>query len=82
MMQSRKNTIHKLLTKTATNTRQKISTCFEIEHKNKLDHQHDLVYDAKCPSELCDKSYIDESYIAERVNDHNGREYKSQIIKH
>ena len=53
-----------------------------MEDKNKLDHQHDLVYDAKCPSELCDESYIDESYIAERVKDHNGREYKSQIIKH
>ena len=34
---------------------------FQIKDKSKFDHQHDLVYHAKCPSELCDKNYIGES---------------------
>ena len=47
-------------------------------------HQHDLVYHAKCPSQLCDKYYVGESgrRIAERIKDHNGRDHKSHILKH
>ena len=47
-------------------------------------HQHDLVYHAKCPSQLRDKYYVGESgrRIAERVKDHNGRDHKSRILKH
>ena len=62
-------------------TGRKLTTCFQIKDKNKLDHQHDLVYHAKCPIELCDKNYIGESgrRIAE---DHNGRDCKSHILKH
>ena len=65
-------------------TGRKLSTCFQMKDKSKFDHQHDLVYHAKCPSELCDKNYIGESgrRIAERVKDHNGRDYKSHILKH
>ena len=71
-----KKTVHKMLPKTAqiAYTSRKLSTCFQIEDKSKFDHQHDLVYHAKSPSELCDKNYIGESdrCIAERVKDHNG----------
>ena len=66
-----KETIHKLLPETV-NTEiayieRKLITCFQIEGKNKLDHQHDLVFHAKCPSELCDENYVGESgrHIAE-----------------
>ena len=42
------------------------------------------MYHARCPSELCDENYIGESgrRIAERVEDHNGRDHKSDILKH
>ena len=38
----------------------------------------------KCPSELFDEIYISKRgrHIAERVKDHNGRDYKSHILKH
>ena len=65
-------------------TGRKLSTCFEIKDKNNFDHQHDLVYHAKCPSELCDENYVGESgrRIAERVKDHNGRDHKLHILRH
>ena len=34
------------------------------------------MYDAKCPSELCDKNYIDKG------GRHNRRDHKSHILKH
>ena len=42
------------------------------------------MYDAKCPSELSDKNYIDKGgrHIAEREKDHNRRDHKSHILKH
>ena len=74
-----KKTVHnKMLPETAKTqiayTRRKLSTCFQINDKSKFDHQHDLVYHAKSPSELYDKNYIGESdrCIAERIKDHNG----------
>ena len=41
--------------------------------KSKFDQQYDFVYNAKCPSELCDENYVSESgrRITERVKDHN-----------
>ena len=39
----------------------KRSKCFQIKDNNKFDHQHDLVYHAKCPTELCDENCIDGS---------------------
>ena len=65
-------------------TGRKLSTCFQIKHKNKFYHQSGLVYYAKCPSEICDENYVGESgrRIAERVIDHNGRDHKSHILKH
>ena len=42
------------------------------------------MYDANCPSELCDENYIDKSgrRIAEREKDHNRRDHKLHILKH
>ena len=62
----------------------KLSTYFQIKHKSKFNHQHGLVYHAKCPSELCNKIYIGESgrRIEERVKDRNGRDHNLHILKH
>ena len=72
------NFYQKLLTQIAYRGKKRI-TCFQIKDTSKFDSQHDLVYHAKCPSELCDKNYIGKSGrpIAERVKDH-----KSYILKH
>ena len=39
---------------------------------------------AKCPEPSCDANYIGEAgrRILERVNDHNGRDNKSHLLKH
>ena len=72
-----KKTVHKLLPETINTqiayTGRKISTCLQIKGKNKFDHQYDLVYHAKSPSELCHQSYIGEYVrrITERVIGHN-----------
>ena len=56
IIKSMKATIHKLLLETVyTQTvyiGRKLSTCFQIKGKNKFDHQHELVYHAKCPSDI------------------------------
>ena len=41
------------------------------------------MYDAKCPSEICEKKYIGGIgiRISEIVKKHNGREHKSSILK-
>ena len=70
-------TVLKLLPETVNTqiiyTRRKLSTCFQIKDKSKFDQQHDLVYNAKCPSELCDENYVSQSgrRITERVKDLN-----------
>ena len=55
-----KKAVHKLLAETADTqiayTGRKRSTCFQIKDKRKFYHQHYLVYDAKCPSELYEKN--------------------------
>ena len=81
-----KKTVHKLLPETVKTqipyTGRKRSTCIQIKDKSKFDHQHDLVYHAKCPSKLCDENYIGENgrRIAKRVRYHNGGDYKSHIL--
>ena len=42
------------------------------------------MYDVKHPSKLCSEYHIGESgrYVAERVKDHNRRNYKLHILKH
>ena len=87
-MKSIGNTVYKLLTETVNTqivyTGRKLSTCFQIKDKSKFDCQHDLVYHAKCPSELYDKNNIAESgkRVAERVKYRNGRDYKLHILKY
>ena len=76
IIKSMKKAVHKLLPETVNTqlayTGRKLTTYFQIKDKSNFDHQNDLVYHAKCPTEFCDKNHIGESgrHIAERVKDH------------
>ena len=65
-------------------TNRKLSSFFLSKDKTKLEHRHNIVYMAKCPEPSCDANYIGEAgrRILERVNDHNGRDNKSHLLKH
>ena len=65
-------------------TNKKLGSFFSSKDKTKLEHRHNIVYMAECPELSCDASYIGESgrRILERVNDHNGRDNKSHLLKH
>ena len=64
-------------------TGKKISTRFNVKDQSKFEHQHYVVCYADCPNEKCRENYISESSrrISELVNDHNGRDMKSHILK-
>ena len=87
IIESIKKAVYKLVSETVNTqisyTGRKLSTFFKLKDKSKFDYQHDLVYHAKYPSELCDENYIGESgrRIAESVKDHIGRNHKSHILK-
>ena len=65
-------------------TGKKLSTCFNVKDQSKSDHQHDVVYYADCPNEICTENYIGENgrRISEPIKDHNGRNLKSHILRH
>ena len=62
----------------------KLSTCFNVKGKTVFNHEHDIVYYAKCPEKFCPHDYVSESgkRVLERVKDHNGRDTSSHIFKH
>ena len=62
----------------------KLSSKFPLKDETKKDHQHDVVYYAKCPEEQCTEDYTGETdrYLIERVKDHNGKDSKSHLFKH
>ena len=55
----------------------KLSSCFNVKHKTDFEHNHDLVYHAKCPEPPCIDDYVGKSAhrITERIKDHNGRDH-------
>ena len=55
----------------------KLSSCFNVKHKIDFEHNHDLVYHAKCPEPTCIDDYVGKSAhrITERIKDHNGRDH-------
>ena len=65
-------------------TGKKLSTCFNVKHQSKFEHQHDMVYYVHCPNEKCRENYIGESgrRNSERIKDHNRRDFKSHILRH
>ena len=62
----------------------KLSSKFQLKDQTKKDHQHDVVYYAKCPEEQCTEDYTRETgrRLIERVNDHSGKDSKYSLFKH
>ena len=65
-------------------TSNKLSSCFTIKDKTKFEHRHDVIYFGTCPETMCNDNYIGEAKrrIFKRVQDHNGRDFKLNILKH
>ena len=61
-----------------------VGTSFNVKVQNEFDHEHDGVYYVDCPNERCRENCIGESgrRISERIRDHNGRDFKSHILRH
>ena len=54
-----------------------------MKDKTVFNHEHDIVYYAKCPEKSCPHHYVGESgRVLECVKDHNGRDTSSHIFKH
>ena len=62
----------------------KLGTNFTVKDKTIKEHQHDLVYEVKCPEPTCKDSYIGEvsRRLGERIKDHCGRDSKSHVVTH
>ena len=65
-------------------TGKKLGTCFNVKDKTVFNHEHGIVYYAKCPEESCPHDYVGESgrRVLERVENHNGRDNSCHIFKH
>ena len=59
----------------------KLSSCFNVKDKIDFEHNHDLIYHAKCPEPTCIDDYVGESArrITERIKYHNGRDHTLQV---
>ena len=57
---------------------------FNVKDQKKIEQQHDVVYYVDCLNETCRENYIGESgrRISEPIKDHNGRDLKSNILRH
>ena len=62
----------------------KLSSCFNVKDKIDFEHNHDLIYHAKCPEPTCIDDYVGESArrITQKIKDHNGRDITSQVWNH
>ena len=62
----------------------KLSSKFQLKDQTKKDHQHDVVYYAKCPVEQCTEDYTGETgrRLIERLKDHSGKDSKAHLFKH
>ena len=60
----------------------KLSSKFSTKDKIKKDHNHDIVYLAKCPD--CSETYIGETArrLSRRVEEHAGKDKNSHVTKH
>ena len=62
----------------------KLSTCFRVKHITEFNHNHDIIYQGRCPKIGCNDHYLGETgrRISERVLDHAGRDQNSHLFKH
>ena len=60
----------------------RVGSFFNIKDKIKKEHEHNLVYETKCPD--CDVNYVGEAgrRLIMRVNDHGGKDKQSHVLKH
>ena len=60
----------------------KLGTNFSIKDTTLKEHQHNLVYEVKCPEPTCNSSYIGEvsRRLGERIKDHCGRDSKISCL--
>ena len=77
--------VNKILQKVQTAfTGKRLSCSCKKKDRAKFEHQHDIIYQVKCPAENISDDYIGESArgIIERVKDDCGRDTKSHVLKH
>ena len=60
----------------------KLSSFFNVKDKNDFEHNHDLIYHAKCLEPTCIDYYVGESALRITIKDHNGRDHTSQVWIH
>ena len=65
-------------------TSTKLDSIFNIKDITKKEHNHNLVYNVKCPEETCNKTYNGETgrRLVERVDEHRGKDNNSHVYQH
>ena len=65
-------------------TGHKLNTRFQIKDKIAQIHKLDLIYYVKCPDQLCNQDYLDETgcRIIETAADHSEKDKHSHLFKH
>ena len=61
----------------------KLGTSFCVKDVTKFKHNHDIIYQDRCPEIACNDRYLGETdcKISERVLDHAGRDQNSHLFK-
>ena len=61
----------------------KLTTCFHVKDVTKFKHNHDIIYQCKCPKIVCNDHYPGETgcRISERVLDYAGNDQNSRLFK-
>ena len=85
VMKQLTNTIRKTLPNTATRVTYKgtkLSTKFNTKDREKFEHVHNIVYEAKCPD--CPANYIGETNrrLVERIKEHAKKDKNSHLLRH
>ena len=59
----------------------KLSSWFNVKFKIDFDHNHDLIYYAKCPESTCIDDYVVDSprQITETIKYQNGRDHTLEV---
>ena len=62
----------------------RLGSNFNIKDKISFEHQHNVVYHAKCPNKKCTSHYTGETRcrIGKRGCQHSGKDKKSHIFRH
>ena len=61
-----------------------VGTCFRVKHITEFNHNHDIIYQSRCPKIGCNDHYLGETgrRISEKGLDHAGRDQNSYLFKH